>query len=115
MVNEWLTPRVRSAAASSGARTACQYRIDERLPDPATRQEDIGTVQIEVVRAAEMGYNSHRPSSLGPGAAGRSGNSIAAQPNEPERLRQPNEPETRRFLIFSTVCRTRFLPLASLA
>jgi hypothetical protein len=64
-----------------------------RSPDSVTRQEDIRTVQIAVVGAPEIGYNSYHPSSLGPVAAEPSGNLVAAQPNEPKRLRYPNEPD----------------------
>ena len=52
MVNERLTAGSVQPRRSSGAKAACQNRSAERSPDPATRQEDIGTVQIAVVRTA---------------------------------------------------------------
>ena len=73
MVNE-RKARIGSAATFLGVKAACQNRSAERSPDPAIRQEDIGTALIAVVRASEMGCNSYRPFSLGPVAAGPSGN-----------------------------------------
>jgi hypothetical protein len=59
-------------------------------------QEDIGTVQIAVVSAAEIGYNSYRSSSLGPVAAGAVDNLSRRTTERTQRLRRPNGPDATR-------------------